>query len=91
MRQFMMTIMALTAFGALMATAQADDVHGGPMRNATASGTLAATKSHSVGLSRDAYMSYNRDADQPGGSAACSKAHLTAGSLSPSGAPDLAK
>jgi hypothetical protein len=62
MRQFMMTIMALTAFGALMATAQADDVHGGPMRNATASGTLAATKSHSVGLSRDAYMSYNRDA-----------------------------
>jgi hypothetical protein len=33
MRQFMMTVMALTAFGAMMATAQADAIHGGPMRN----------------------------------------------------------
>jgi hypothetical protein len=29
---------------------------------ATASGTLAAAKSHSIAPSRDAYMSYNRDA-----------------------------
>jgi hypothetical protein len=33
MRQFMMTIMALTAFGAMIATAQADAIQGGPMRN----------------------------------------------------------
>jgi hypothetical protein len=29
---------------------------------ATASGTLAATKSHSIAPSRDGYMLYNRDA-----------------------------
>jgi hypothetical protein len=29
---------------------------------ATVSGALAATKSHNVAPSRDAYMSYNRDA-----------------------------
>ena len=33
MRQFMMTVMALTAFGAMMATAKADAIHGGPMRS----------------------------------------------------------
>jgi hypothetical protein len=33
MRQFMMTVMALTAFGAMMATAQADALHGGPIKN----------------------------------------------------------
>jgi hypothetical protein len=33
MRQFMMTVTALIAFGAMMATAQADAVHGGPIRN----------------------------------------------------------
>jgi hypothetical protein len=33
MRQFMMTVMALTAFGAMMATAQAEALHGAPMRN----------------------------------------------------------
>jgi hypothetical protein len=32
MRQFMMTIMALTAFGAMIATAQADIIHGGPVK-----------------------------------------------------------
>jgi hypothetical protein len=60
MRQFMMTVMALTAFGAMMATAQADAIHGGAM--ATASGALAATNSHSVAPSRDAYRAVNRDA-----------------------------
>jgi hypothetical protein len=33
MRQFIMTVTALAAFGAMMATAQADAVHGGPIRN----------------------------------------------------------
>jgi hypothetical protein len=33
MRQFIMTVMALTAFGAMMATAQADARHGGPTKN----------------------------------------------------------
>jgi hypothetical protein len=33
MRQFIMTVMVLTAFGAMMATAQADAIHGGPTRN----------------------------------------------------------
>ena len=33
MRQFMMTVTALTAFGALVATAQAESLHGAPMRN----------------------------------------------------------
>jgi hypothetical protein len=33
MRQFMMTLMVLTAFGAMMATAQADALHGGPIKN----------------------------------------------------------
>jgi hypothetical protein len=33
MRQFMMTATTLTVFGAMMATAQADAVHGGPIRN----------------------------------------------------------
>jgi hypothetical protein len=33
MRQFMVTITALTAFGAMMATANADANHGGPIRN----------------------------------------------------------
>jgi hypothetical protein len=33
MRQFMMTITALTAFGAVVATAQAESLHGGPMQN----------------------------------------------------------
>jgi hypothetical protein len=33
MRQFMMTVTALTAFGALVATAQAEILNGGPMRN----------------------------------------------------------
>jgi hypothetical protein len=33
MRQFMMTLTALTAFGAMMATAQADALHGGPIKN----------------------------------------------------------
>jgi hypothetical protein len=33
MRQFMMTVTALTAFGALVAGAQAESIHGGPMQN----------------------------------------------------------
>jgi hypothetical protein len=33
MRQFIITVMALTAFGAMMATAQADALHGGPIKN----------------------------------------------------------
>jgi hypothetical protein len=33
MRQFMMTVAALSAFGAMMATAQAEAIHGGPIRN----------------------------------------------------------
>jgi hypothetical protein len=33
MRQFMMTVMALTAFGAMMAAAQAEALHGGPLQN----------------------------------------------------------
>jgi hypothetical protein len=33
MRQFMITIMTLTAFGALAATAQAETLNGGPTRN----------------------------------------------------------
>jgi hypothetical protein len=33
MRQFMMTVTALTAFGALAATAQAEILHGGPTQN----------------------------------------------------------
>jgi hypothetical protein len=33
MRQFMITVTALTAFGAMTATAQADVIHGGPIRN----------------------------------------------------------
>jgi hypothetical protein len=35
MRQFMLTVMALTAFGALVATAQAEILNGGPMRKGT--------------------------------------------------------
>jgi hypothetical protein len=33
MRQFMITVMALTVFGALVAAAQAESLHGGPMQN----------------------------------------------------------
>jgi hypothetical protein len=33
MRQFMMTMTALAAFGALMAAAQAEILHGGPVKN----------------------------------------------------------
>lgn len=33
MRQFMMTVTALAAFGALVATAQADNLQGAPTRN----------------------------------------------------------
>jgi hypothetical protein len=33
MRQFMMTVMALAAFGAMAATAQAEILHGGPLKN----------------------------------------------------------
>jgi hypothetical protein len=33
MRQLMMTVTALTAFGALVAAAQAESLHGGPMQN----------------------------------------------------------
>jgi hypothetical protein len=33
MRQFMMTATALAAFGAMLAAAQAEILHGGPMRN----------------------------------------------------------
>jgi hypothetical protein len=33
MRQFMMTAAALTAFAALVATAQAESLHGAPMQN----------------------------------------------------------
>jgi hypothetical protein len=33
MRQFMMTVMALTAFGAMVAAAQAEILHGGPTQN----------------------------------------------------------
>jgi hypothetical protein len=33
MRQSMMTVMALAAFGAMVATAQAEILHGGPMKN----------------------------------------------------------
>jgi hypothetical protein len=33
MRQFMMTVTALTAFGALVASAQADNLQGGPVKS----------------------------------------------------------
>jgi hypothetical protein len=33
MRQFMMTVTALAAFGAMVVTAQADVLHGAPARN----------------------------------------------------------
>jgi hypothetical protein len=33
MRQFMMTVTALAAFGAMAATAQAEILHGGPVKN----------------------------------------------------------
>jgi len=33
MRQFMMTVMALAAFGAMGTTTQAEILHGGPMKN----------------------------------------------------------
>jgi hypothetical protein len=33
MRQFMMTVTALAAFGAMAATAQAEILHGGPLKN----------------------------------------------------------
>jgi len=33
MRQFMMTVAALAAFGALVASAQADNLQGAPVRN----------------------------------------------------------
>jgi hypothetical protein len=33
MRQFMMTVTALAAFGAMVATAQAEILHGGPLKN----------------------------------------------------------
>lgn len=33
MRQFMMTVMALTAFGAMVAASQAEILHGGPTQN----------------------------------------------------------
>jgi hypothetical protein len=33
MRQFMMAVTALTAFGAMVATAQADNLQGAPMKN----------------------------------------------------------
>jgi hypothetical protein len=33
MRQFTMTVTALAAFGAMVATAQAEILHGGPMKN----------------------------------------------------------
>ena len=33
MRQFIMTVTALTAFGAMVATAQADAINGGPIKN----------------------------------------------------------
>jgi hypothetical protein len=33
MRQFMLTVTALTAFGAMVATAQAENLQGAPMKN----------------------------------------------------------
>jgi hypothetical protein len=33
MRQFMLTVTALTAFGAMVATAQAENIQGAPMKN----------------------------------------------------------
>jgi hypothetical protein len=33
MRQFLMAVTALTAFGAMVATAQADNLQGAPMKN----------------------------------------------------------
>jgi hypothetical protein len=33
MRQFMMTVTALAAFGTMVATAQAEVLHGGPVKN----------------------------------------------------------
>jgi hypothetical protein len=33
MRQLMMTVMALAAFGAMVATVQAEVLHGGPVKN----------------------------------------------------------
>ena len=52
MREFMMTAAALTAFGALVATAQADAIHGGPMQNGN------QCFKHSPGNAKDGRFGY---------------------------------
>ena len=52
MRQFMLTVTALTAFGALVATAQADAIHGGPMQNGN------QCFKHSPGNAKDGRFGY---------------------------------
>jgi hypothetical protein len=52
MRQFTMTAAALTAFGALVATAQADAIHGGPMKNGN------QCFKHSPGNAKDSRFGY---------------------------------
>jgi hypothetical protein len=51
MRQFVITAAALTAFGALVATAQAEILNGGPMRNGS-----QCFKHH--GISKDSRFGY---------------------------------
>ncbi len=58
MRQFMITVTALAAFGAVVATAQADVLHGAPQRN----GSRCFT--YSDGNTRDSRFGYWRACPQ---------------------------
>jgi hypothetical protein len=69
MRQFVMTMTALTAFGAMMATAQADIIHGGPIKNGN-----QCFKYH--GLSKDARFGYWDACPQAAASKASAPARL---------------
>jgi hypothetical protein len=69
MRQFMITITALTAFGAMMATSQAEVIHGGPIKNGN-----QCFKYH--GLPKDARFGYWDACPQTATARASAPAHL---------------
>jgi hypothetical protein len=50
MRQFMMTVTALTAFGALVATAQAEILNGAPMRKEINASSIPPVMAMMAGL-----------------------------------------
>jgi hypothetical protein len=68
MHQFMMTVTALAAFGAMVATAQADDLRGAPQRN----GNQCFT--YSTGNAQDNRFGFWAACPQPAGTSTATAA-----------------